>query len=149
MAQANPGQPSPTPLPLPLPLLSPSLSPRPFSPQKAHTLRLYLLGHPQVYVDGVRLAELERSDRRSHVIQLLALHLGTLSCDELAEAISLTSHRYEDEPVNRHYVRNLMWRVRVRVEKRTGWSGVIHSPTKGGMGAHYYKLAGGTECDLW
>lgn len=123
--------------------------PPPLPPRNSHTLQLNLLGHPQVFIDGMRLAELERSDRRSHVIQLLALHRGSLSCDELAEAISLTSHQYEDEPINRHYVRNLVWRVRVRIERRTGWSGVIHSPTKGGMGAHYYQLADGTVCDLW
>ena len=114
-----------------------------------HTLKLCLLGSPQIYIDGVRVSELERSNRRTQVIQLLALHRGSLSCDGLAEALSMTSHQYEDESLRPHYVRNLVWGVREWVRKKVGWGGIIQSPTKGGMGPHFYRLPDNTVCDLW
>lgn len=114
-----------------------------------HTLKLCLLGSPQIYIDGVRVAQLERSNRRTQVIQLLALHRGSLSCDGLAEALSMTSHQYEDESLRPHYVRNLVWGVREWVRKKAGWGGIIQSPTKGGMGPHHYRLPDNTICDMW
>jgi hypothetical protein len=114
-----------------------------------HTLKLCLLGRPQVYIDGVRVAELERSNRRTQVIQLLALHRGSLSCDRLAEALCTASHLYEDQSLNPHYVRNLVWGVRERIREKLGWGGIVQSPTRGGMGPHYYRLPDNTVCDLW
>jgi hypothetical protein len=114
-----------------------------------HTLRIYLLGRPQIYVDDIRIAELERSNRRSQVIQLLALHRAGLSGMQLARSLNMAAHRYEDEGLDPHYVRTLVWGARDQVRKRTAWSGVIQSPMKCGVGLHHYRLADNTVCDLW
>ncbi len=114
-----------------------------------HTVRLSLLGRSQIYVDDIRLDELESSNRRSQVIQLLALHRSGLSGERLACSLNMANHQYEDESLNSHYVRNLVWGTRTQARKKTGWGGIIQSPTKGGAGLLHYRLPDNTICDLW
>jgi len=92
---------------------------------------------------------LERSNRRSQVIQLLALHRGGLSGPQLASSLSIARHRYEEESLTPHYVRTLVCAVREQARKKAGWDGIIESPIKRGAGQHHYKLPDNAVCDLW
>ena len=126
---------------------------RPFSNPQPHagkpTLRINLLGRPEIYIDDVRVAELERSNQRRDLIQLLALHREGLSGVQLATLLNMASHRYEEETLDPHYVRTLVWAARDQARKKTGWAGIIKSPAQYGRGAHRYQLPANTICDLW
>lgn len=113
-----------------------------------HTVQLYLFGHPRIYVNNVRIEELERKNRRSQLIQLLAIYRNGIPCTQLAGLLSAESHKYVDECLNPNYVRNLVWGARVRVREKTGWPDLIQSPTRSG-GSHFYRLPENTQCDLW
>ncbi len=113
------------------------------------TLRIRLLGRPQIFIDDVRVVELERSHRRSELIQLLALHREGLGGAQIAALLNMASHQYEEESLDPHYVRTLVWGVRDQARKKTGWDGIIESPAQHGRGAHRYQLPENTVCDLW
>lgn len=119
----------------------------PLRPEPA--LRIYLLGSPQVYINEIRLPRLERSNRRREVIHLLALHRSGMSVSQLAGALNMASHRYEDESLTPHYVRTLVWGIRDQARESAGWDGIIQSPIKQGAGLHHYQLPDNTWCDLW
>ena len=112
-------------------------------------LRIHLLGQPQIFIDDVRAVELERSPRRSELIQLLALYREGLSGAQLATRLNTASQPYEEESLDPHYVRTLVWGIRDRARKKTGWDGIVESPAQRGRGAHRYQLPENTLCDLW
>lgn len=118
-------------------------------PQPQHVLSIHLFGHPRIYIDDVRVAELERSNRCSQLIHLLALYRAGLSGARLASSLNIASHQYEDESLNPCYVRNLVWRTREQAERRVGWGGVIQSLATRGAGLHHYRLPDNAVCDLW
>jgi len=120
------------------------------APQPAQpTLRLRLLGRPQIYIDDVRLVELERSNRRSELLYLLALHREGLSGSELGNMLNAANHRYEDDALDPHYLRTLVWGVRDQARKKSGWAGIVESALRHGRGAQRYMLPENTTCDLW
>lgn len=121
--------------------------PAPTEPE--HTLKLLLFGRPEIYIDGVRVVELERSDRFGQLIQLLALHRGGLSAESLAHLLTGRGNLCDDESLSIAYVRNLIWRSRRRASLASGWSTLIETSTEHGMGMHHYRLPRKTECDLW
>lgn len=112
-------------------------------------LRLYLFGCPRVYIDEVRMPELDNGSRRGQVLELLALHRSGLSAEQLASSLKMASHRYEDESLSTNYVRTLTWGVRQRAREKTGWEGIIESPIRQGSGLHRYQLPDNSVCDLW
>jgi hypothetical protein len=119
-------------------------------PQPAQpTLRLNLLGRPQIFIDDVRLVELERSNRRSELLYLLALHRDGLSGAQLGHMLNATNQKHEDESLDPHYVRTLVWGVRDHTRKKCGWDGVVTSAVQHGRGAQRYTLPANTTCDLW
>lgn len=118
-------------------------------PRRPHQAAVYLLGPPMLYIDSKRVEDLERSSRRSQLVHLLALHRTGISGALLASLLSAQGHRYEDECLNPHYVRNLVWAVRDLARKASGWGGLVQSPSRAGSGLHHYRLADGTYCDLW
>lgn len=112
-------------------------------------LRLYLFGRPRVYIDEVRMPELDNGSRRGQVIELLALHRSGLGAEQLASSLKMASHRYEDESLSTNYVRTLTWGVRQQAREKTGWEGIIGSPIRQGSGLHRYQLPDNSVCDLW
>jgi excisionase family DNA binding protein len=112
-------------------------------------LRVSLLGRPRIYIDGVRMEELERSNRRSQIIYLLALHRSGLSVTKLASLLELGGDSCEEESSGAYYVRNLVYAVRKQVSQKAGWDGIIESSARHGPGMHHYKLPDNTVCDLW
>lgn len=123
----------------------PPQAPQPSEP----VLQVHLLGHPQIYINDMRIEDLERSNRRSQIIQLLALHRGGLSVTQLASLLNLPGHQYEEESLTTNYVRTLVYGTRKQVSNKVGWDGVIESSTRSGAGMHHYKLPDNTVCDLW
>ncbi|HST06218.1 MAG TPA: bacterial transcriptional activator domain-containing protein, partial [Chloroflexia bacterium] len=113
------------------------------------TLNIYLFGHARLYIDQARVGILERGNRRSEIIQLLALHRAGLSGPQLASLLKMVNQQYEDDRLDPHYVRTLIWSTRNDARKQTGWDGIIQSPVSAGRGAHHYHLPNDTRCDLW
>lgn len=132
---------------LPQALLQAQATPPPQPAQPK--LRLNLLGRPQIFIDDVRLVELERSNRRSELLYLLALHRGGLSGAQLGHMLNATNEKHEDESLDPHYVRTLVWGVRDHTRKKCGWDGVVTSAVHHGRGAQRYMLPENTTCDLW
>jgi hypothetical protein len=119
-------------------------------PQPAQpTLRIKLLGRPQIFIDDVRLDELERSSRRSELLYLLALHRDGLSGAQLGNRLNAAKHRYEDDNLDPRYVRTLVWGVRDQARKKCRWDGVVESAVRHGRGPQRYMLPENTICDLW
>jgi excisionase family DNA binding protein len=112
-------------------------------------LQVSLLGRPRTYIDGVRMEDLERSNRRSQVVHLLALHRSGLSVTQLEDLLELGGDSCEEENSGAYYVRNLVYAVRKQVSQKAGWDGIIESSTRRGAGMHHYKLPDNTVCDLW
>lgn len=112
-------------------------------------LQVSLLGRPRIYIDGVRMEDLERSNRRSQIIHLLALHRSGLSVTQLEDLLELAGESSEEESSGAYYVRNLVYALRKQVSQKVGWDGIIESSARHGPGMHHYKLPGNTVCDLW
>jgi excisionase family DNA binding protein len=112
-------------------------------------LQVSLLGRPRIYIDGVRMEDLERSNRRSQTVHLLALHRSGLSVTQLEDLLDLGGDSCEEESSGAYYVRNLVYAVRKQVSQKVGWDGIIESSTRHGPGIHHYELPDNTVCDLW
>ncbi len=112
-------------------------------------LRLKVLGSPEIAVDGVRLKILERCNRASLVLYILALHPGGLSGERLAASIASDSTYLDafdsDANLAMGAIRTFIWRLR----KHARWRGIVVCSVEQGGYQSRYRLPDDTTCDLW